>query len=203
MSIKIKALGRATVTLTTGQALIFDGNAGGQVWLQNQPVNKAPSLSLVATNPPGFFPTVYTPSSYPATLLMVNGNDDGYYEIGTAPAIKQLQNDNGFLPSGSPNAVNATATLTVAQLLGIIITSTSAAAVVATLPTGTQMDAGSSWVVGEFVDINVINTGPSSWTLTAAAGFTIVGVAAVATTSFGIFRLVKSAANTFVAYRIG
>jgi len=50
----------------------------------------------------------------------------------------------------------------------------------------------------------VINTGGSNaFTVTAATGHTIVGAAAVAASSSGLFRTRKTAANTFVTYRIG
>jgi hypothetical protein len=208
MSLKIKALGRATVNLTNGQAIaVYSQTVPVQVWLQNQPVNRAPTLSLVAISAPGT-QTVYGPVTGAQTVVVIAGNDDTYYEMGTLPIVKQWLNEgNGFMQSGTPNAVNATATLTTAQLLGGLITSSTVAAVVATLPTGTIMDAGSSWAVGEFVDLAVTNSGANTWTLTAAATFTIVGSAVVAATGaaagFGIFRLVKQAANTFVAYRIG
>lgn len=202
MSLKIKALGRVTLTLTSGQALaVVSESQNTQIWLQNQPVNKAPTLSLAATGLAGT-PLTYGPVSATTTVMVVAGNDDTYYEVGTLAVVKEYQNMGGFLP-GSVNAVDATATLTVTQLLGGIITSSTAAAVAATLPTGTVMDAGSTWAIGEFYDVRVINTGgTNAWTLTAASGFTIVGAAAVAASTSGAFRLLKTAANTFVAYRI-
>lgn len=102
----------------------------------------------------------------------------------------------------APNAVNATATLTVAQLLGGIITSTTAAAVAGTVPTGTELDAAAGLLVDEAFDLTIIATGANAFTLTAATGITIVGTAAVATVTSGTFRFRKSAANTFIAYRL-
>lgn len=102
----------------------------------------------------------------------------------------------------APNAVNTTATLTTAQVLGGIITSTTAAAVAGTVPTGTALDAVAGLVVDEGFDLTIIATGANAFTLTAAAGITIVGAAAVATATSGTFRFRKSAANTFIAYRL-
>lgn len=111
-------------------------------------------------------------------------------------------------------AINASATATAAQMLGGVITSTSAAAVALTVPTGTQMDAffvaptfSSDFVAnfattfGQTSTLTIVNTGPNTVTLTAAAGFTIVGAAAIPTATSGTFLLVRTAVNTWVAYR--
>jgi hypothetical protein len=111
-----------------------------------------------------------------------------------------------FRMQPAPTAVNATATLTIAQLLTTIITSTTAAAVTATLPTGTLTDAGvmnGASAANDSFDWYVINTGGNTFTVAAAAsGHTIVGAAAVATGTSAHFRTRKTAANTFVTYRI-
>ena len=114
------------------------------------------------------------------------------------------QDDGGALKISqpAPNAFNVTGTLTTAQLLGGIVTSTTAAAVTATVPTGTQLDAAAGLLVDEAFDVTFIATGANALTLTAATGITIVGAAAVATATSGTFRFRKTAANTFVAYRV-
>lgn len=114
------------------------------------------------------------------------------------------QDDGGALKisQAAPNAFNTTGTLTEAQLLGGIITSTTAAAVAATVPTGTLLDAAAGLRVDEAFDVTFIATGANALTLTAATGITIVGAAAVATATSGTFRFRKTAANTFVAYRV-
>ena len=64
---------------------------------------------------------------------------------------------------GTPATQNATGTLTAAQLATGIITSTSAAAVAATLPLGTAMDtANPTFGINTSFDFFVINTGPSA-----------------------------------------
>lgn len=103
---------------------------------------------------------------------------------------------------GAPAAVNATATLTIANLQTGIITSTSAAAVTATLPTGTLSDAGADLSVDEAFDWSVINTGPNTVTISAGTDHTVVGLMTVATATAGRFRTRKTAANTFVTYRL-
>lgn len=101
----------------------------------------------------------------------------------------------------TPNAVDVTATLTAAQLLGGIITS-AAAAVSGTLPTGTLLDAAAGLEIGEAFDWNVIKVGANSFTILVGADHTIIGSAVVATATSAWFRSRKTAANTFVTYRM-
>jgi hypothetical protein len=103
----------------------------------------------------------------------------------------------------TPAAVNATATLTVANLKTGIITSTSAAATDMTLPTGTNTEAGFSGLYTNFTfEWTVINTGPSLVRVLAATAHTIVGSGSVATGTSGRFASRRTAANTFVTYRL-
>jgi hypothetical protein len=105
---------------------------------------------------------------------------------------------------GAPAAVNATATLTIADIQAGLITSTTAAAVDMTLPTGTDMDGG--FTAGTFTDMaimwSVINTGSNAATLLAGADHTIVGAAAVAAGTSGRFTSRRTAATTWVSYRV-
>lgn len=114
------------------------------------------------------------------------------------------QDDGGALKisQAAPNAVNTSATLTTAQVLGGIVTSTTGAAVAAQSPTGTDLDAAAGLLVDEAIDLTFIATGANALTLTVNTGVTIVGAAAVATATSGTFRFRKTAANTFVAYRV-
>jgi hypothetical protein len=103
----------------------------------------------------------------------------------------------------APAAVNATATLTVANLKTGIITSTSAAATDMTLPTGTDTQAGFSGTYDNMTfEWSVINTGPSLVQVMAATAHTIVGSGSVATGTSGRFASRRTAANTFVSYRL-
>lgn len=125
--------------------------------------------------------------------LVVNGRTVVSANDAGASAISQ----------GTPAAVNATATLTAAQLLTGIITSTTAAAVVGTLPTGTLLDAAADLAIDEAFDWSVINTGAANtFTVAAGTGHTVVGNMVVALSTTGRFRSRKTAANTFVTYRI-
>jgi hypothetical protein len=103
----------------------------------------------------------------------------------------------------APAAVNATATLTIANLKTGIITSTSAAATDMTLPTGTDTQAGFSGTYDNMTfEWSVINTGPSLVRVLAGTAHTVVGSGSVATGTSGRFASRRTAANTFVTYRL-
>ena len=108
----------------------------------------------------------------------------------------------------APTAKAASATLTIAELLTLIVTTSGTAAIALTLPTGTLTDAGitaPALPVGGFFDWYVVNTGTSAAavTLTAGTAHTIVGAAVVAIGTSAQLRTRKTAANTFVTYRLG
>lgn len=109
---------------------------------------------------------------------------------------------NHVLPQIAPAAVNSTATLTVANLRTRIITSTTAAAVTGTLPTGTLMDGLYSAQADMGYDWSVINTGPNAFTVAAGTDHTLVGAGAVASGASGSFRSRRTAANTWITYRV-
>jgi hypothetical protein len=129
------------------------------------------------------------------------GGSDVYYSIGAAAVVTDRR---GLRGQGAPGVLNATGTLTAAMIASGIVTSTTAAAVTATLNTGALMDAALELEIGESFDWSAIATGANAFTVTAAAsGHTVVGAGAVATGTSGLFRTRKTAASTFVTYRIG
>jgi ABC-type transporter Mla MlaB component len=125
---------------------------------------------------------------------------------GTATPSERLRITNdGIVAYNQPAeaAVNATATLTIANLKTGIITSTSAAATDMTLPTGTLTEAGFSGVYTNMTfEWSVINTGPSLVRVLAGASHTITGSGSVAAGTSGRFATRRTAANTFVTYRL-
>lgn len=118
---------------------------------------------------------------------------------------------------GTPNAQTTVATLTIANLLTGIVTGTHTAGAdqAYTLPTGTLTDAALQLAADDSFDWTLINLSAAAAdtvTVTAGADHTVVGVMVVqsahATTgglygNAGRFRTRKTAANTYVTYRIG
>lgn len=104
----------------------------------------------------------------------------------------------------APAAVDVTATLTVANLTAKIITSTTAAAVTMTLPTGTLMDGGFSGLYTNMAfEWTVINTGgTNAVTVQGGTGHTVVGSGTVAASNSGRFLSRRTAATTWVTYRL-
>lgn len=107
----------------------------------------------------------------------------------------------------APATVNATATMTAADLSSGLITSTSAAAVAATLPLGTSLESSliaqlPGLAVSDSIDFAIVNTGPNAVTVTTNTGWTLVGVMVVATVTSAMFRARRTAANTYTLYRI-
>lgn len=136
-----------------------------------------------------------------ATLRIDNHGGDAFYEIGTAPSVKQLRLQSPA--QATPATLNATGTLPPASLLNGTVTSTTGAAVNATLPTGTVLDAASTFAIGESIEWVVVNTGATNaFTILVGTNHTIVGNPVVAASSSASFRTYKTAANTFVTERM-
>jgi len=132
-------------------------------------------------------------------VTIVAGDHEVLYNTGTGPVVYERTN---YQPV--PGTLNATGTLTAALILGGIVTSSTAAAVTATLDTGAVMDAALDMGIGDSFVWSAINTGgANAFTVTAAAsGHTVVGAGGVAANTSGRFLTKKTAADTFVTYRI-
>ena len=111
----------------------------------------------------------------------------------------------------TPETATATATLTAAQMLSGVLVCTPAAVATYTTLTGTLLEAALSSKIAndDTFDLIIINLGAAGDVITLAGGtdVTIVGSVTVDDpgadiNSSGIFRFRRSAANTFVAYRI-
>jgi len=145
--------------------------------------------------------TVFGPYASGATIIIEAGAAPVYYETGVNPVVQSFIALNaGSQPT--PGVLNATGALTAAMMLAGIVTSTTAAAVAGTVPTGTVMEAASEFNINDSFDWTVITTGANAFTVTAAANHTLVGNMVVAAGKAGMFRTVKTALNTFVTYSL-
>lgn len=138
-----------------------------------------------------------------------------FYEVGTDPIVKQGRVANGI--QVTPNAETVAVTLTAAELLTGLVTGTHAAGATQayTLPTGTLLDAAGTFLVDEYFDWTLINLSAAAAdtiTITAGTDHTVVGtmICQSAHSSTGLIhgnalrlRTRKTAANTFVSYRLG
>lgn len=114
-----------------------------------------------------------------------------------------------YITTPSASVINTTATLTGPQVATQLITSTTAAAVVGTLPSSTTIFSqfGGSGV-GSDIPIVIINTGPNTFTValpgsitavSAVTGGTNLVVAAGASAKFG---LIETSGSTAEIYRV-
>ena len=109
--------------------------------------------------------------------------------------------------SPAPTALAAGANAgTAAQLLGGMFSAAQTTAVTLTMPTGTAIDTGFSGVPAVDVGFyfNVINTGSALGAVTVAVntGVTSLGSLVVAIGTSAQFRLRRTAANTYIMYRL-
>jgi uncharacterized protein YaiE (UPF0345 family) len=144
----------------------------------------------------------YIPGAFAAaTLIKIDaGASEVLYQVGTSPRVIEKA---AFQHQGAPGVLDATGTLTAAMILSGIVTSTTVAAVTATLDTGAILDAAVDMEIGDSFDWSALATGANAFTVAAAAtGHTVVGTMVVATTTSGRFRTRKTAAATFITYRI-
>lgn len=185
----------ATLVVPASSAIATWSNGTYLVQTATNFANYPPVVPTSAFNGSG----AYTSSAYTAatTVTVSAGGSPLYYNVGTGPVIFERPN---FVSVGT---LNATGTLTGALIMGGKVTSTTAAAVTATLDTGAVMDALASFAVGDAFLWSATNTGGvNAFTVTAAAsGHTVVGSGTVAASSSGTFLTTKTAAATFVTYR--
>lgn len=176
----------------------------------------APSLVIGATDN-GLYEVSGTQIGFSMTNALVGGFDaSGLYtnaitEQTTGSGITLSKN---IIRKNTLTALNSTGTITAAMVQKGGITSTSAAAVAATLDTAANIATAIGAVQGTSIEFLVDNTaGANTVTVVVAAGIVaatpiITGgatltVAASATQGIGIFRLVFSSASAAVLYRIG
>lgn len=145
-----------------------------------------------------------------ATIVIEAGQAEALYATGTGAVITE---NIGRRAQPTPTAMTVTASITPAGLLSGLIVGTHAAGATQTytLPTGALMDAAFEINIDESVDWSLINAsaaGADTITLAAAAsGHTIVGAVVVvsansAPDNTATYRTRKTAADTFVTYRL-
>ena len=128
-------------------------------------------------------------------------NGAGGYQVGAGNVGEVI-----FDVSPVPTAYTAAATLTTADLGGGIVVYTSGTAANLALPAvtgvgGVDADFSSAKVNSSF-DFALVATGAGVPTLTAGAGWTLVGPGAGVASRSVLFRAVKTGAGTYNLYRI-
>ena len=195
--------GEITIPANESIAVACQGTA--QVYRKLGFPNYPDQVSLIGTVING--QTVFGSYTSGATIIVeASGGVTALYEVGTAPQVQ-----TGRLISGVQadplNIVDGGSMLyTPGGMLGGLVTATPTAGRNIQLPTGAAMDLASSFAINDFFDWSVITLAAFALTTTAgASGHTLVGSGATAATSGSParFRTRKTAADTFVTYRIG
>jgi hypothetical protein len=199
----IFAQGTATVAVPAGEKIAVQAYSPASVFQEVgfPQFPEANDLLTVVNN------TTYVSSAFTnATNVIIQAGASGaYYSVGVAPDIS---NNGNWQPQGAPANIadGASMIATAANVLTGIVTATPTQARDIQLPTGANLDLATQWAVGDSFDFSVITLAAFALTLTVNTGITaIVGSAATGATSGSVarFRLRKTAADTFTAYRIG
>jgi len=165
-----------------GQLLLGDGSAA------------APALSNFGDDNTGiFFPAADTISFA-----------EGGVEVVRIDVGSNLQMLNGAVVpyAPTPSNSNSAETLTNAKLQSQIINTTGTTFTV-TMPLGTTLETLVPWATTNIAyDFYVINTASGTITMAANTGVTTLGGLTIATGVSAHFRIRRTAANTFVLYRL-
>jgi hypothetical protein len=197
----IFAQGTGTVTVPAGEKIAVQAYSPASVFQEVGYPNfpESQDLLTVVEN------TTYVSAAFTAatSVTIQAGASGAYYSVGVAPDIN---NNGNWQPQGAPANIadGGSMIATAAEVLTGIVTSTLTQARNLQLPTGANLDLATEWAIGDSFDVTFMTLGAFVMTITVNTGVTIVGSAVTAATagSTARFRLRKTAADTFIAYRL-
>lgn len=203
MSNIIAVNGKATVTIPSGESIAVFTQGQAQVLRTIGYPNYPDQTTLIGTVTAG--QTVFGSYSAGATIVVESvGSQPVYYEVGTAPQVMDGRLDHQV--QGDPTNITdgGSMVFTAASLLGGIVTATPTTTRSIQLPLGSAIDAVSEFAINDSIDFSLITLAAFALTITVNTNVTIVGAAATAGTSGAAarFRVRKTAADTFVVYRL-
>lgn len=135
------------------------------------------------------------------------GTTWGFYGFGTAWSYFSapvIFDTNLWVDAPAPTVATGAATLTAAQIRTGIV-STTGTSYTLTLPTGTDIDSSFTGIpanVNIGFDVSFVNTASGTITIAVNTGVTSLGSLTIATGTSAMFRFRRTAANTYVVYRI-
>jgi len=139
--------------------------------------------------------------SYTNHPLVIRTNDTERVRIDTV-GNAQFQAGAVMPYAPAPAAVSAATTLTNANIQGQIISATGTTYTI-TMPLGTTLETLATWATTNIgYDFFVINTASGTITMAVNTGVTSLGSLTVAIGASAHFRIRRTAANTFVLYRL-
>ena len=119
-------------------------------------------------------------------------------------AVGNMQIQSGaVMPyAPAPTGISAATTLTNAQIQGQIISATGTTYTI-TMPLGSTLETLATWATTNIgYDFFVINTATGIITMAVNTGVTSLGLLTIAAATSAHFRIRRTAANTFVLYRL-
>lgn len=203
MSNIIPVNGKATVTVPAGEsvAVYTQGQAlvSRTLGFPNYPDQTTPIGTV--TNGQSVFGSY---ASGATIVIEAVGSQAVLYEVGTAPAVTQWRLNSQVQVAPANIADGGSMVFVPADLLTGIVTATPTAGRNIQLPTGAAMDLASEFLVNDSIDWTLITLAAFALTITVNTNHTIVGTAATGAASGNAarFRTRKTAADTFVTYRI-
>jgi hypothetical protein len=203
MSNYIAVSGEATVTIPANDSIAVFTSGEAQVSRTIGFPNYPDQTTLIGTVRNG--QTVFGPYASGATIVVEStGSQQVYYEVGAAPQVQEGRLNAQIQDAPTNIADGGAMAFTAASLLGGIVTATPTASRNVQFPTGAALDAVSEFMINDSIDFSLITLAAFALTVTVNTGVTIVGSAATAATTGSVarFRMRKTAADTFVAYRI-
>jgi hypothetical protein len=203
MSNFVAVNGEATVTIPSGESIAVFTQGEAQVSRTIGFPNYPDQTTLIGTVRNG--QTVFGPYASGATIVVEStGSQQVYFEVGTSPQVQQGRLNNQVQGDPTNIADGGSMAFTPAALLSGIVTATPTAGRNIQLPTGAALDAASEFAIGDSFDFSVVTLAAFALTITVNTNVTIVGAPATAGTSGAAarFRVRKTAADTFVVYRI-
>ena len=193
------------ITIPANESIAVSCQGTAQVSRKLGFPNYPDQVSLIGTVING--QTVFGSYASGATIIVeAVGGVTAFYEVGTSPSVQQGRLISGVQAAPVDIADGGSMAYTTGSILNGLVTATPTTGRNIQLPTGAAMDLASTFNVNDFFDWSVITLAAFALTTTAgASGHTIVGAAATAATSGSAarFRTRKTAADTFVTYRIG
>lgn len=209
MSMYIPPNGLARVILGAGERIATYSRRPIKVWRIVGTPNLVDDLFLLSEVPAD---TEYRSAAFAngATIAIEADEAEALYAVGVTAVITE---NIGRRAQPTPGAMTVTATITPALMLTGLIVGTHAAGATQTytLPAGATLDAALEMDVDESIDWALINASagaPDTITVAqAGADHTIVGAAVVvsangAPANTAMYRTRKTAADTFVTYRL-
>lgn len=198
----IFAQGTVTVVVAAGERIAVQAYSPASVFQEvgfpNFP--EAQELLTVVRDNATYVSGAFTNAT---SVTIQAGASGALYSTGVSP---QISNNGNWQPQPAPANIadGGSMIATAADVLTSIITATPTASRNIQLPLGTALELATDWAVDDSFDFSVITLAAFALTLTVNTGVTIVGSPATGATSGSAarFRIRKTAANTFIVYRI-